>query len=63
MRTGDGTHYVLGNDQARAAVTAIGLLHPLNPTYSSSLKSPDALLNPQGLPLFHEQDTLNTNLY
>ncbi|KAJ0177718.1 hypothetical protein K1T71_006591 [Dendrolimus kikuchii] len=61
IRTGDGTHYVLGNDEARAAVTALGPLHPLNPSYNTTLKSPDAILKPEGLPLFHEQDIFSTN--
>ncbi|XP_028026222.1 acyl-CoA desaturase-like [Bombyx mandarina] len=62
VRSGDGTHHVLGNDEAKSAVSAIGPLHPLNPTYNSTLKSPDAILKPEGLPLFHEKDVLINNL-
>ncbi|KAJ8718946.1 hypothetical protein PYW07_016502 [Mythimna separata] len=62
IRTGDGTHYKLGNDEARAAVTAVGPLHPLNLTYTTTLKAPDAILKPEGLPLNHEKDVLNFNL-
>ncbi|KAJ0177707.1 hypothetical protein K1T71_006580 [Dendrolimus kikuchii] len=57
-RTGDGTHYALGNDEARAAVTAVGPLHPLNPSYTSTLKSPDVKLKAEGIPLFHEKDVV-----
>ncbi|CAG4982507.1 unnamed protein product [Parnassius apollo] len=59
IRTGDGTHYVFGNDEAKAAVTAIGPLHPLNPSYTTKYKPPKANLNDQGLPLFHEMDVIN----
>ncbi|CAK1579264.1 unnamed protein product [Parnassius mnemosyne] len=38
MRTGDGTHHVFGNEEAKAAVTAIGPLHPLNPSYTTKHK-------------------------
>ncbi|KAJ8718942.1 hypothetical protein PYW07_016498 [Mythimna separata] len=62
IRTGDGSHYKLGNEEARAAVTAVGPLHPLNPTYTTTLKAPDAILKPEGLPLFHEKDVLNVNV-
>lgn len=63
VRTGDGSHEKLGNHEARAAVTALGPLHPLNPTYNSTLKSPEAILKPEGLPLFHENDVLNHNTF
>lgn len=59
IRAGDGSHYRLGNQEARAAVTAWGPVHPLNPTYNTTLKAPDAVLKPEGLPLFHEKDLLN----
>ncbi|KAF9410523.1 hypothetical protein HW555_010420, partial [Spodoptera exigua] len=59
LRTGDGSHFKMGNEEARAAVTAWGPLHPLNPTYNTTLKAPDAILKPEGLPLYHEKDTLN----
>ncbi|XP_035441200.2 acyl-CoA Delta-9 desaturase-like [Spodoptera frugiperda] len=59
IRTGDGSHYKMGTEEARAAVTAWGPLHPLNPTYNTTLKAPDAILKPEGLPLYHEKDTLN----
>ncbi|XP_021195359.3 acyl-CoA Delta-9 desaturase [Helicoverpa armigera] len=61
-RTGDGSHYNLGNEKSRAAVTAWGPLHPLNPTYTTTLKPPSAVLKPEGLPLFHEKDVLNLDL-
>ncbi|CAK1579265.1 unnamed protein product [Parnassius mnemosyne] len=59
FRTGDGTHYAFGNDEAKAAVTAIGPLHPLNPSYTTKYKAPKATLEDQGLPLFHEMDLIN----
>ncbi|KOB71346.1 Acyl-CoA desaturase BmorQPVE1, partial [Operophtera brumata] len=59
IRTGDGTHYILGTDEHRSAVTAIGPLHPLNPTYTTTFKAPDAVLKAEGLPLYHEKDLLN----
>ncbi|XP_075975772.1 acyl-CoA Delta-9 desaturase-like [Anticarsia gemmatalis] len=62
-RTGDGSHYAMGNDEARAAVTAsIGPVHPLNPLYNTTLKAPDAILKPGGLPLYHEKDILNDDV-
>lgn len=39
MRTGDGTHYILGTDEAISSVTAIGPLHPMNPTYTTKFKA------------------------
>lgn len=59
-RVGDGSHYKLGTEEGRAAVTAWGPLHPLNPSYNSTLKAPDAILKPEGLPLYHENDVLNS---
>lgn len=59
MRTGDGTHYIHGSDEARSSVTAIGPLHPLNPSYTTKFKAPDAILSTEGLPLFHEKDVLD----
>ncbi|KOB66242.1 Acyl-CoA desaturase BmorQPVE3, partial [Operophtera brumata] len=59
IRTGDGTHYILGTDEHRSAVTAVGPLHPLNPTYTTTFKAPDAVLKAEGLPLYHEKDLLN----
>ncbi|KAI5631258.1 fatty acid desaturase domain-containing protein [Phthorimaea operculella] len=56
MRAGDGTHYDLGTDEARACVTALGPLHPLNPTYNVTYPPPSAHLKQEGLPLFHEND-------
>ncbi|KAJ8718941.1 hypothetical protein PYW07_016497 [Mythimna separata] len=61
-RAGDGSHYELGTEEARAAVTATGPLHPLNPTYNTTLKAPDVILKPEGLPLYHEHDVLNGDL-
>ncbi|XP_013173898.1 PREDICTED: acyl-CoA desaturase-like [Papilio xuthus] len=61
IRTGDGTHYALGNDDAKARVTAIGPLHPFNPSYTTKYEAPGANLNDQGLPLFHEMDVINVN--
>ncbi|CAH0673908.1 unnamed protein product [Spodoptera exigua] len=46
-RTGDGTHHKMGTEEARTAVTAWGPLHPLNPTYTTTLKTPDAILKPE----------------
>ncbi|XP_026744351.1 stearoyl-CoA desaturase 5-like [Trichoplusia ni] len=62
IRTGDGTHYELGNEEAKAAVTAFGPLHPLNPTFNTTLEAPAAILKPEGLPLFNEKDLLNINV-
>ncbi|XP_049870762.1 acyl-CoA Delta-9 desaturase-like [Pectinophora gossypiella] len=56
LRSGDGTHYELGNEGARKAVTAVGPLHPLNPSYNVTYLPPDAVLQQEGLPLFHEKD-------
>lgn len=61
MRTGDGTHYDLGNDEAKARVTAFGPLHPLNPSYNTKYEAPSADLHDQGLPLFNEKDVINVN--
>lgn len=47
IRTGDGSHFDLGNDESRSAVTAVGPLHPLNPTYNSTLPAPNASLKPK----------------
>ncbi|CAH0399119.1 unnamed protein product [Chilo suppressalis] len=60
-RTGDGSHINLGNDEARAAVKAVGPLHPLNPTYTATYKDPVATLKLQGLPLYHEKDIFDLN--
>lgn len=59
IRTGDGTHEVHGTEELRSAVTAIGPLHPLNPSYTTTFKAPKATLKPEGLPLYHEKDLLN----
>ncbi|KAI5631260.1 fatty acid desaturase domain-containing protein [Phthorimaea operculella] len=56
MRTGDGTHYDLGTDEARACVTALGPLHPLNPTYNVTYPPPSMHVKKEGLLLFHEDD-------
>ncbi|KAG6462731.1 hypothetical protein O3G_MSEX013432 [Manduca sexta] len=61
IRTGDGTHYLLGNDECRTAVTALGPLHPLNPSYTTTQEAPDAILKLEGLPLFHEKDFFNAD--
>ncbi|KAI5631259.1 fatty acid desaturase domain-containing protein [Phthorimaea operculella] len=58
MRTGDGTHYDLGTDEARACVTALGPLHPLNPTYNVTYPPPSMHVKTEGLPLFNEDDVL-----
>ncbi|XP_072949818.1 acyl-CoA Delta-9 desaturase-like [Epargyreus clarus] len=60
FRTGDGTHYALGNDEARSSVTAFGLLHPLNPSYNVDYKPPEATLKDEGLPLYHETDVFSS---
>nr|XP_021195974.2 acyl-CoA Delta-9 desaturase-like [Helicoverpa armigera] len=62
IRIGDGSHFRLGDEETRAAVTAWGPLHPLNPTYTTTLQPPSAVLKPEGLPLFHEKDVLNLNV-
>lgn len=56
MRSGDGTHYQLGNDEAKKEVKASGPLHPLNPTFTVKYKDPEAILKLEGLPLYHEKD-------
>ncbi|KAI5642889.1 fatty acid desaturase domain-containing protein [Phthorimaea operculella] len=40
LRTGDGTHFLYGTDEARAGVTAIGPVHPLNPSYNVTYPPP-----------------------
>ncbi|CAB3235480.1 unnamed protein product [Arctia plantaginis] len=63
IRTGDGSHYELGTEEAREAVKiSWGPLHPLNPSYNSTLKAPDAILKPGGLPLYHEKDILDADV-
>ncbi|CAH0723842.1 unnamed protein product, partial [Brenthis ino] len=62
LQSGDGTHYRLGNDEAKKAITAIGMLHPLNPTYNMSCKPPNTVLKGKGFPLNHENDALPFNL-
>ncbi|CAH0723840.1 unnamed protein product, partial [Brenthis ino] len=44
LQSGDGTHYRLGNDEARKAISAIGILHPLNPTYNMTYKPRNTVL-------------------
>ncbi|XP_063388979.1 acyl-CoA Delta-9 desaturase-like isoform X1 [Cydia fagiglandana] len=61
IRTGDGTHSELGNDEAKAAVSAPGILHPLNPFYNVTYDPPSGALKQEGLPLFHEKDVFNVN--
>ncbi|CAH2085623.1 unnamed protein product [Euphydryas editha] len=61
-KSGDGTHYLLGNEKDKKSVTAIGLLHPLNPSYNVVYEAPDSMLEDKGLPLFHEQDVIDANL-
>ncbi|KAL0831993.1 hypothetical protein ABMA28_001493 [Loxostege sticticalis] len=60
-RAGDGTHFEFGIDEGRSAVKALGPLHPLNPSYTSTLPDPEATLRIEGLPLYHEKDILNCN--
>ncbi|XP_064072606.1 acyl-CoA Delta-9 desaturase-like [Vanessa tameamea] len=62
IKTGDGTHYALGNEKDRNAVTAIGILHPLNPSYNAVYEAPDAILEDKGLPLYHENDVIDQNV-
>lgn len=62
LKSGDGTHYALGNDQSRKAVTAFGILHPLNPSYNVVYDAPEATLEDKGLPLNHENDVINVNV-
>ncbi|XP_013193917.2 (11Z)-hexadec-11-enoyl-CoA conjugase-like [Amyelois transitella] len=59
IKTGDGTHYELGDEDSKKAVTANGILHPLNPSYNVTYKAPDITLKAEGLPLYHEKDILN----
>ncbi|XP_068622369.1 (11Z)-hexadec-11-enoyl-CoA conjugase-like [Battus philenor] len=61
MRTGDGTHYALGNEEAKSRVRAFGPLHPLNPSYNVIDHSPNSNLQDHGLPLYHEFDILKPN--
>ncbi|CAG4945659.1 unnamed protein product [Colias eurytheme] len=49
--TGDGTHFDLGNDEAKSAVTATGIVHPLNITYNVTYPPPNTELDDEGLPL------------
>ncbi|CAH0723839.1 unnamed protein product, partial [Brenthis ino] len=62
LKSGDGTHYRLGNDEAKKAVTAIGILHPLNPSYNVTYKSPNIVLGEKSNPLDHENDVIQINL-
>lgn len=62
IKTGDGTHYALGNEQDRNAVTAIGILHPLNPSYNVVYSPPEAVLEDKGLPLYHENDVFDPSV-
>ncbi|XP_045767207.1 acyl-CoA Delta-9 desaturase-like isoform X1 [Maniola jurtina] len=59
IKTGDGTHYEMGNDKDRNAVTAIGILHPLNPSYNVVYSAPEAVLEDKGLPLNDENDVFD----
>ncbi|XP_073952515.1 acyl-CoA Delta-9 desaturase-like [Choristoneura fumiferana] len=61
VRTGDGTHYELGNDEAKSSVTAPGILHPLNPLYNVTYPPPGVTLKDHGLPLSHEKDVFKNN--
>ncbi|XP_047504459.1 stearoyl-CoA desaturase 4-like [Pieris napi] len=49
LKVGDGTHYYLGNDEDKLGVTAIGPLHPLNPTYNVTYPAPNTILSEAGL--------------
>ncbi|XP_053605580.1 acyl-CoA Delta-9 desaturase-like [Plodia interpunctella] len=60
-RTGDGTHYELGNEESKKMVDARGILHPLNPSYNVVYEPPQIKLKLEGLPLFHEKDVLTDN--
>ncbi|XP_059061767.1 acyl-CoA Delta-9 desaturase-like [Achroia grisella] len=62
IRTGDGTHYVLGDEEHRSDVKATGPLHPLNPSYTVTYEDPEASLKLEGLPLFHEKDVFADNI-
>lgn len=58
--SGDGTHYKLGTEEARASVkTSFPPHHPLNPSYTTKFVAPAAILKQEGLPLFHEKDVFN----
>ncbi|KAL0881588.1 hypothetical protein ABMA27_001417 [Loxostege sticticalis] len=59
--SGDGTHFEFGTDEGRSAVKALGPLHPLNPSYTSTLPDPEVTLRIKGLLLYHEKDILNCN--
>lgn len=60
LRSGDGTHHRLGTGAARAAVTATGPLHPLNPTYTTVNEETLSTLTAEGLPLFEHDFVHNT---
>ncbi|CAG9579878.1 unnamed protein product [Danaus chrysippus] len=62
IQTGDGTHYALGNDEDRNAVTCIGIKHPINPTYTVKYQDPTVMLAIRGLPLNHQDDYLEPNV-
>lgn len=62
LKSGDGTHYSLGNEQSKNAVTAFGILHPLNPSYNVVYEAPAVDLEDKGLPLYHENDVINMNV-
>ncbi|XP_041989114.1 acyl-CoA Delta-9 desaturase-like [Aricia agestis] len=62
QKSGDGTHYDLGNEESKKAVSAIGPLHPLNPTYNVTYEPPNVLIKGEGLPLYHENDVMNANV-
>ncbi|CAG9138792.1 unnamed protein product [Plutella xylostella] len=62
IKTGDGTHYVLGYPENKAAVTtSFGPVHPLNPTYTAVYTAPEVNLKQEGLPLFHEKDIMSAS--
>ncbi|XP_063827537.1 acyl-CoA Delta-9 desaturase-like [Ostrinia nubilalis] len=58
-RAGDGTHFELGSEEAKCSVKALGLLHPLNPSFTTTFPDPEATLRLEGLPLYHEKDILD----
>ncbi|CAD0200324.1 unnamed protein product [Chrysodeixis includens] len=60
IRTGDGSHFELGNEESRLAVTAIGPLHPLNPTFTSTLPAPKPIPKPENTFLYQENNVLNS---
>ncbi|XP_013193918.1 acyl-CoA Delta-9 desaturase-like [Amyelois transitella] len=62
-RTGDGTHYDLGDEESKKSVHAYGILHPLNPSYNVTYEDPEVTLKLEGLPLYHEKDVLSENLH